>query len=201
MIDATTATSAVKRLSDNHQNLAHNLSLNSRLYLKCISGPKESAHPSDAEITRDIQRETQTNSLLTLDAVEIARELFERDFDAFCRIESQQFVYDLTAADDNPTTDTTTETDDNRRQELKAFEEKTNSELFWTINRVLFDTQSVSKRVKCVKQLIKVALICRQLNNFNALFAIISGLSHQTIQRLKQLWERIPHKSINKLKK
>ena len=181
LIDATTATSAVKRLSDNFQNLVQNLSLDSRIYLKCVSGQTPtSGAPTDAEITRDIQRESSVNSLLTLDSESLAKELTERDLELFCRIESQQFVYDLTSDDSpsvtTPTTGTTPAVDDNFRvKELKEFEEQTNRELFWTTNRILFEANSPQKRVKVAKQLIKVALVLCRLNNYNSLFAILSG--------------------------
>ncbi|CAG2109163.1 unnamed protein product, partial [Medioppia subpectinata] len=168
----TTATSAVKRLSDNSQNLVQNLSLDSRIYLKCVTAP--SAANNEADVTREISRESHDNSLLSLDGDAIARELMDRDFALFCRIESQQFIYDLTTNDDKS---------DDRRLELKAFEERTNREMFWTINQILFAANSTQKRVKSVKQLIRVATACKQCQNFNSLFAILSGLSHQSVER------------------
>ncbi|CAG2176368.1 unnamed protein product [Oppiella nova] len=193
LIDRTTATSAVKRLSDNYQNLVHNLSLDSRIYLKCVSATTTTTAMNDSDITREISREANDNSLLTLDGDAIARELMDRDFELFCRIESQQFIYDLTTGDD---------TSDDRRRELKAFEERTNREMFWTINQVLFGANSTAKRVKSVKRLIRIAQACRQLQNFNSLFAILSGLSHQSVERQKHsLWDRVPSRALQKLQK
>ncbi len=191
--NSSSMTTSVKRLSDNFQNLAKNLSLNSRLYLKpLINTGNGNTTISEAEITKEIQKEMHVNSLLTLDSEAIARELFERDFELFCRIESQQFVYDLNA-----------EKNFEKVKELKEFEEKTNLEMFWTINQILIGMEQggLQKRVKIIKQLIRIAYFCQEFNNFNTLFAILSGLQHVTVTRLKSIWDKIPQKSQHKFQK
>jgi hypothetical protein len=35
---------------------------------------------------------------------------------------------------------------------------------------------------------------CKDMKNFNSMFAIISGLDHKTVQRLQGTWERVPEK-------
>ncbi len=35
---------------------------------------------------------------------------------------------------------------------------------------------------------------CKDMKNFNSMFAIISGLDHKTVQRLQATWERVPEK-------
>ena len=35
---------------------------------------------------------------------------------------------------------------------------------------------------------------CKDMKNFNSMFAIISGLDHKTVQRLQATWERVPDK-------
>ena len=35
---------------------------------------------------------------------------------------------------------------------------------------------------------------CKDMKNFNSMFAIISGLDHKTVQRLQGTWERVPDK-------
>lgn len=39
---------------------------------------------------------------------------------------------------------------------------------------------------------------CKEYKNFNSLFAIISGLGHNSVNRLRQTWEKLPTK-YNKL--
>ncbi|XP_054166900.1 rap guanine nucleotide exchange factor 2-like [Oppia nitens] len=197
LLDRKLQTSAVKRLSENSQNLANNLGVDARLVLKSVAGDLKQSAVADDDITRDIARESTDNSLLSLDGEAIARELTDRDLDLFGRIEAQQFVQDLEASSGTTTTTATSGTTD----ELKAFEDRTNEEMFWTINCVLFAHESPQKRVKSVKQLIRVAHFCRQMQNFNSLFAILSGLSHSAVERQKTLWDKLPNKSLQKLQK
>lgn len=35
---------------------------------------------------------------------------------------------------------------------------------------------------------------CKEYKNFNSLFAIISGLGHTSVNRLRQTWEKLPTK-------
>ena len=35
---------------------------------------------------------------------------------------------------------------------------------------------------------------CKDMKNFNSMFAIISGLDHKAVQRLQATWERVPEK-------
>lgn len=49
-------------------------------------------------------------------------------------------------------------------------------------------------RAASIKQFILVAEKCRQINNFNALMAILAGLNTTAISRLKKSWELIPSK-------
>ena len=35
---------------------------------------------------------------------------------------------------------------------------------------------------------------CKDMKNFNSMFAIISGLDHKTVQRLQATWERVSDK-------
>ena len=39
---------------------------------------------------------------------------------------------------------------------------------------------------------------CQRANNFNTLFAIVGGLSHRCVARLRQTWDKVPSK-YNKL--
>lgn len=38
---------------------------------------------------------------------------------------------------------------------------------------------------------------CKEMKNFNSMFAILSGLDHKTVQRLQATWERVPEKYKN----
>jgi hypothetical protein len=88
--------------------------------------------------------------------------------------------------------------------------------MYWTITEIIRETNLI-QRSKIVKQLIKIASMkklknfkekknliffiyleyCKDMKNFNSMFAIISGLDHKTVQRLQATWERIPEKYKN----
>ena len=48
--------------------------------------------------------------------------------------------------------------------------------------------------MRIVKQSIKIARQCKETQNFNSMFAIISGLGHGSVTRLKSTWEKLPGK-------
>ncbi|KAJ3158745.1 hypothetical protein HK101_001234 [Irineochytrium annulatum] len=50
------------------------------------------------------------------------------------------------------------------------------------------------KRGKAIKKFIKVARICRDLNNFNTTFAIIHGLKRNAVAKQASAWEQVPAK-------
>jgi len=50
------------------------------------------------------------------------------------------------------------------------------------------------RRMRTIKQFIKVARQCKECKNFNSMFNIISGLGHGAVSRLKQTWEKLPSK-------
>ncbi|KPM06284.1 rap guanine nucleotide exchange factor 2-like protein [Sarcoptes scabiei] len=194
----------VKRLSEGTSDLVNNIGLNSRLYLKLVNKTKDSSGEAltDSDIAKDIIKDLSVNSLLTLKGLAIARELTARDFRLFCKIESQQFVYDLAFNDPNnhsPSNENSIVFE--RTRELQEFERKTNEEMFWTINQVLGEKRSISKRVKAIKQLIRIATLAMKLNNYNTLFAIISGLMHLSVSRLKSCWDKVPSKHLKQLQK
>ncbi|RWS30636.1 rap guanine nucleotide exchange factor 2-like isoform X4 [Leptotrombidium deliense] len=193
------ATIKQRRLPDQLSNLAERASLHSRYYVKennssttsssssnTSTNQNQSQHLGDdiaAEILRDCP---QTLSFLNLNATQIAIELTLQDFNIFRSIEPQEFVYDLFA-------------DELRREEkelnlwrkeLQEFESLSNKEMFWVINEILSEP-SLVKRVKIIKCYIKIGNFCRTLHNYNSLFAILSGLGHGSVQRLKQTWDKL----------
>lgn len=204
------SSTVVKRLNDGTNDLVANLGLNSRLYLKLVSQPKDSSHVgepmTDSDIAKEIIKDSSINSLLTLKGYAIARELTARDFRLFCKIEAQQFVYDLAFNDPNSSSSNHKNNGEpniifDRTRDLQEFERKTNEEMFWTINQVLGEKRSITKRVKAIKQLIRIATLAMKLNNYNTLFAILSGLMHLSVSRLKSCWDKVPTKHLKQLQK
>lgn len=58
----------------------------------------------------------------------------------------------------------------------------------------------VKKRAAIIKQWIKIAHQCLELNNFDALMAIICSLNSSTITRLRKTWDVVPAKRREMLK-
>lgn len=76
---------------------------------------------------------------------------------------------------------------------LSQFAQLVNRETFWVVTEVVKET-SINKRVNIIKRFIKVALQCKECRNFNSMFAIVSGLGHSAVSRLKNTWDKVSGK-------
>merc|ERR1712012_1261945 len=76
---------------------------------------------------------------------------------------------------------------------LNTFSALVNREMMWVITEIVSET-SLYKRMRAIKQFIKIARQCKETQNFNSMFAIISGLGHGAVARLKSSWEKLPTK-------
>uniref|UniRef100_A0A8C4RB92 Rap guanine nucleotide exchange factor (GEF) 6 n=1 Tax=Eptatretus burgeri TaxID=7764 RepID=A0A8C4RB92_EPTBU len=167
-----------RRLPEQLSNLAERIPLNARYYLKGALCP--SALCPD-EAAAELLRESYTG-LLQLSSSELAAQLSLRLFQLFRAVEPTEYLNDLfhLGAPSDPTA-------------LHRFEEALNQETFWVATEVLGEPSQM-KRVKVIKHFIKIACHCRACNNFNSMFAIISGLSHVSVTRLAGTWEKLPAK-------
>lgn len=114
---------------------------------------------SDVE-AQELQREAQV-CLLSLSSTEIATQLSARNYLIFASIEPTDYITDLFKLHPHRPPNT-----------LRSFEDLVNLETFWVATEILREPNQV-KRIKIVKQFIKVALHCRECKNFNSMFAII----------------------------
>ncbi|XP_044766856.1 rap guanine nucleotide exchange factor 2-like isoform X3 [Coccinella septempunctata] len=173
-------TQAIKqrRLPDQLQNLAERIGLSSRYYLK-TNGVTETLVPD--ELAPELLRENAFH-FLQLNAVEVAIQLTLQDFSIFRQIESTEYIDDLFQLKSKYGTPM-----------LDKFAALVNKEMFWVVTEVCSETNPV-RRMKIIKQFIKVARQCKECKNFNSMFAIISGLGHGAVSRLKQCWEKLPTK-------
>ncbi|KAK9885869.1 hypothetical protein WA026_013744 [Henosepilachna vigintioctopunctata] len=175
-----TETQAIKqrRLPDQLQNLAERIGLSSRYYLK-TNGITETLVPD--ELAPELLRENAFH-FLQLNAVEVAIQLTLQDFSIFRQIEPTEYIDDLFELKSKY-----------GRPMLEKFAALVNKEMFWVVTEVCSETNPV-RRMKIMKQFIKVARQCKECKNFNSMFAIISGLGHGAVSRLKQCWEKLPNK-------
>lgn len=168
-----------RRLPDQLQNLAERIGLGARYYLK-TNGVSETLVPDD--MAGELVRE-HVVSLLQLNANELAIQLTFQDFAIFRAIESTEYVDELfeikASAYGVPT--------------LQRFAELVNREMFWVVTEVCAEANIV-RRMKIVKKFIKIARFCKECRNFNSMFAIVSGLSHSAVSRLRNTWDRVPSK-------
>jgi len=167
-----------RRLPDQLQNLAERIGLSSRYYLK-TNGTTETLVPD--EMAPELVRESQVH-FLQLNAVEVAIQLTLQDFSIFRQIESTEYVDDLFELKSRYGVPM-----------LSQFAELVNREMFWVVTEVCSEHNLV-RRSKIIKQFVKVARQCKECKNFNSMFAIVSGLGHGAVSRLRLSWEKLPSK-------
>lgn len=184
----------------------------------------------DDALVNEILKENPRNTTLTsLNATLLAVELTLADFDKFKSIEPQQFVYDTffdysersqvhsngSNADgaslksfnsDGHEVDSLSSLNKTRTipkdwmNEYKDFADISNKEMFWVVCEIL-NERNLSRRVKIIKQFIRIADVCYQLRNYNSMFAIISGLGNSCVNRLKRTFDKLKPKYKNQLEK
>lgn len=167
-----------RRLPDQMQNLAERIGLSARYYLK-TNGITETLVPD--EMAPELVRESVVH-FLQLNANEVAIQLTVQDFAIFRQIESTEYVDDLFEIQSKYGVPM-----------LRQFAELVNKEMFWVVTEVCSEYNMV-RRMKIVKQFIKIARHCKECQNFNSMFAILSGLGHAAVSRLRLTWEKLPSK-------
>lgn len=167
-----------RRLPDQLQNLAERIGLSARYYLK-TNGITETLVPDD--MAPELVRESIVH-FLQLNPNEVAIQLTVQDFAIFRQIESTEYVDDLFEIQSKYGVPM-----------LKQFSELVNREMFWVVTEVCSEYNMV-RRMKIVKQFIKIARHCKECQNFNSMFAILSGLGHAAVSRLRLTWEKLPSK-------
>ncbi|EFX70422.1 hypothetical protein DAPPUDRAFT_328339 [Daphnia pulex] len=167
-----------RRLPDQLQNLAERIGVASRYYLK-NNHSTETLVPD--ELAGELMLQSQVQ-FLHLNAVEVAVQLTLQDFAIFTQIESTEYVDDLFQLRSKYGT-----------PHLSQFSELVNREMFWVVTEICAE-HNLMRRMRAIKQFIKVARQCKECKNFNSMFNIISGLGHGAVSRLKQTWEKLPGK-------
>lgn len=190
-----------RRLPEQLQNLAERIGLAARYYLK-TNGISETLVPD--EMAPDLVRDAAVH-FLQLNANELAIQLTFQDFAIFRQIESTEYVDDLftsNSSSSNNAASCSSNSDPihaapNQRYGtplmLHQFAELVNREMFWVVTEVCSEPNLV-RRSKILKQFVKIARHCKECKNFNSMFAIVSGLGHAAVSRLRLTWEKLPGK-------
>jgi len=167
-----------RRLADATVNLAQRIGLASRYYIKNVATSQQLV---PEEISGELLREANV-TLLQLTAAETATQMMVEDFTVFRQIEQTEYVDWLFKADSKFGIDN-----------LTKFSDLVNKETLWVVSELVGES-NINKRVRMVKHFLKIAKQCKEAQNFNSMFAIVSGLNHTAVSRLKQTWERVPEK-------
>ena len=120
--------------------------------------------------------------LVNLDAERLAARLTLRDSTMFRAISSTEYISDIFKC-----------YSPNNMKRLQEFIDLSNAERWWVCTEVVNERNN-NIRAKIIKVFIKLASTCKQLNNLNAMFSIISGLEHASVSRLKTTWDRVSAK-------
>jgi len=79
---------------------------------------------------------------------------------------------------------------------LNFFISRFNLESYWAATEIL-SVKDLKKRIKTLEKMILITKSCLENNNFFSTFALLSGLSTNSIQRLKKTWEGLSSKVKN----
>ena len=164
------------RMPDGLPNLAQRLRLATRYYIKNVSLSQQLV---PEEMSGELLKESNV-SLLHLTASETATQLMVEDFTIFRQIEQTEYVDHIFQIKSKFGT-----------ENLDKFSNLVNKETLWVVSELVREN-NVTKRSKMVKHFIKISKQCRENQNYNSMFAIVSGLNHPAVLRLKQTWERVP---------
>ncbi|PIO64874.1 RasGEF domain protein [Teladorsagia circumcincta] len=134
-----------------------------------------------------VYKETTAQNVVQLALQVVAAQLTLQDFAVFASIEPTEYIdnlFQLESRYGSP--------------RLEEFERIFNREMWWVATEVCSE-RHIQKRAKLIKKFIKVARHCRELRNFNSMFAIMSGLDKPAVRRLHSTWERVSGKYIRML--
>lgn len=168
-----------RKLPDQLSDLAERSTLVSRYFLKKNSSTEQLSVPAD-DLTSSALAE-----ILQLDSGELAIQLAIRDFEYFRVVEGVEFVGEVLTSERGNVKCSF--------GNLEKFSRLVNEEMFWVVSEIV-RAESAMKRAKIIKQFIKIARFSKEKRNFNCFFAVLSGLGHGAVGRLRSSWEKVPGK-------
>ncbi|VDB85607.1 unnamed protein product [Peniophora sp. CBMAI 1063] len=134
----------------------------------------------DPQPTPIFPRTKKTLKLLDLSPLEIARQLTIIEGSLFLKIKGSEFFkmrsHELQQ--------------DLKESNITAMIETTFKITHWVADAVL-KPETAHERAFIITHFIRVADRCRELNNFNSMIAIVSGLSSPPVRRLSRTWDQI----------
>ncbi|KAI9594167.1 ras guanine nucleotide exchange factor domain-containing protein, partial [Syncephalis fuscata] len=124
------------------------------------------------------------NSVLAMDANEIANQLTLMDSKLFCAITPRELIGQEFSKKEG-----------SLAVNVKAMSTLSTQVTTWVAENILYEND-IKKRVALIKHFIKVGDRCLQLKNYNSVFAIFSALNSSNVQRLKRTWKSISNRAM-----
>ncbi|KAF2834014.1 ras GEF [Ophiobolus disseminans] len=126
-------------------------------------------------------------SILDFDPLELARQFTIIESGLFCSIQPEELLA----------------LEWTRKSDSKAVNVKAMSTLSTDLANLVADTilhlEDAKKRAAIIKQWVKIAAKCLELNNYDSLMAIICSLNSSMVMRLKRTWELVSAKTKTRL--
>ncbi|RKP21264.1 ras GEF, partial [Rozella allomycis CSF55] len=124
-----------------------------------------------------LPKQMETNFLLALDPLELARQLTLIDQNIFNKIRVKSLI-------------------EKHDQDVSNMIQRFNFVTQWVITEILSST-SIKERSRCLRHFILTAQKLLNLKNFNCSKAIVTALQSASIHRLRHTWDMLPKKYSN----
>lgn len=151
--------------------------------------------PADSNVPSSVISKSQLNalrsskegkaqcSILDFEPIELARQFTIIESRLFCSIQAEELLA----------------LEWTKKSDSKAVNVKAMSTLSTDLANLVADTilhlEDAKKRAAIIKQWVKIAAKCLELNNYDSLMAIICSLNSSMVMRLKRTWELVSAKT------
>eukprot|EP01117_Protostelium_nocturnum_P018383 TRINITY_DN7676_c0_g2_i1.p1 TRINITY_DN7676_c0_g2~~TRINITY_DN7676_c0_g2_i1.p1 ORF type:complete len:700 (-),score=223.87 TRINITY_DN7676_c0_g2_i1:205-2304(-) len=127
-----------------------------------------------------IHKVEEPKKMLDLDELEMARQLTLISFSIFCNIQMREFnnlAWEKKGKE-------------RKAPNILLFIDRSNKLTTWVCESIL-DAPSIEESAQVIETFIRVSEHCKNLNNFSDFMAIMTGLMHSSISRLRRRWDKI----------
>jgi hypothetical protein len=149
--------------------------------------PTPNVTKSQLNLLRTVKEGKSQCSILDFDPLELARQFTIIESKLFCAIQPEELLA----------------SEWTKKNGSKAVNVRAMSTLSTDLANLVADTilnlEDAKKRAVTIKQWIKIAQKCLELNNYDSLMAIICSLNSSMVLRLKKTWEMVSAKTKGRL--
>lgn len=118
---------------------------------------------------------------IDLHPVEVARQLTILEFQLFAAIEGRELLHQCWNGPDKETAAPNVTLTISRFNQMSGW-----------ITTLMVKVKEMKPRVALLKRFIDIAQACMELNNFNSVVEIVSGLGTTAVRRLTDTWDLLP---------